>query len=68
MDKYQYAIEQELEWLEEDIGITEKCISGEESTAWPRFALGQRLQDSRDEKARLQSFLEEYMDHEDQSV
>lgn len=60
MDKYQYAIEEELKWLDEDIRITRACIDGTEFTQWTMNDLRQRLRDSEDERLRLHNVMAEY--------
>lgn len=69
MDKYEYAVRQELKWLEDDIRITRDCIDGKEQTQWPESYLHCRLNDSISEEERLLAWMKEYTKkHEDLDV
>ena len=69
MDKYEYAVRQELKWLEDDIRITRDCIDGKEQTQWPESYLKCRLNDSICEEERLLAWMKEHTEkHKDQDV
>lgn len=67
MDKFEYAVKQEIAWLEEDLDITQKCIDGTEPTQWSKEDLRVRLRDARDELARLKQWMQEYEDKHNES-
>lgn len=68
MDKYEYAVTKELEWLREDEEITRdltRRYDAGENRGWSRQYLTDRMGFIFDEQTRLHMWMDEFLSNDD---